>query len=145
MKKLITRCFTISKNPWKLLPIYFNDILLSNMKDKIKTILFCAKKVWEGRGGGEVWQRCKVLISRGFLIKGGSNKNIIFFHVLNTWRMYHEHTSTKKHLLKVGEVRVQGRGGGGGGVELGGVKQKCQVLINGVVLIKEGFHKNILL
>ena len=57
--------------------------------------------------------------------------------------MYHEHTSTKKHLLKVGEVRVQGRGGGG--EYLGGVKQKCQVLINGVVLIKEGFHKNILL
>ena len=52
MKKLITRCFTISKNPWKLLPIYFNDILLSNIKDKIKTILFCAKKVWEGRGVG---------------------------------------------------------------------------------------------
>ena len=29
--------------------------------------------------------------------------------------MYHEYTSTKKHLLKVGEVRVRGRGGGGGG------------------------------
>ena len=44
---------------------------------------------------------------RGYIIKGGVRQNYIdinkkqCFHVLNTWRMYYEYSSTTKQLITI--------------------------------------------
>ena len=47
----------------------------------------------------EVRQRCQVLISGGEVRQRYIDMNKNFFHVLNTWRIYYEYTSTPKQFL----------------------------------------------